>query len=214
MAQYFSLHPQNPERRLIRQAVAILRGGGVIAYPTDSSYALGCQIGNTDALRRLRAIRGVDERHQLTLVCRELTEVGRFARLDNRQFRIVKHATPGPFTFVLPATREVPRRLQHPRRSTIGVRVPAHPVALALLEELDEPLLSSTLILPGQSAPLNDPEQIREQLEHQVALVMDAGPCPAEPTTIVDLALGEPVIIRLGRGDPALIGLAQPVSPD
>jgi tRNA threonylcarbamoyl adenosine modification protein (Sua5/YciO/YrdC/YwlC family) len=208
MAQLFRMHPQNPERRLIRQAVAIIRGGGVVAYPTDSSYALGCRIGDTDAVRRLRAIRGVDERHELTLVCRDLAEIGRFARLDNRQFRIVRLGAPGPFTFLLPATREVPRRLQHPKRSTIGVRVPAHPVTQALLTELDEPLLSSTLILPGETHPLNDPEEIRVRLEKRVDAVIDAGPCAAEPTTVVDLVADEPMLVRRGRGDPTAVGLA------
>ncbi len=207
MAQYFRIHPKDPERRLVKQAVGIIRSGGVVAYPTDSSYALGCRLGDLDAVRRIRDIRGVDERHHLTLVCRDLSEIGRFARLDNRQFRVVRQGTPGPFTFLLPATREVPRRLQHPKRSTIGVRVPSHPVAQALLAELDEPLLSSTLIVAGDDAPLNDPEEIRRRLERRIDLVIDSGPCPAEPTTVVDLHDEEPEIVRRGQGDPATVGL-------
>src|SRR5262249_42304685 len=162
MAQFFEVHPANPQPRLIRQAAAILRAGGVIAYPTDSSYALGCHTGNAGAVRRIRQIRGVDDSHLLTLVLRDLSEIGHFAKLDNRQFRIVRQGTPGRYTFLLPATREVPRRLQHPKRSTVGVRVPAHPVVQALLAELNEPILSSTLILPGAAEPLNDADAISE----------------------------------------------------
>ena len=207
MAQYFVLHPANPQPRLIRQAAEILRDGGVIAYPTDSSYALGCGLGHYEAVRRIRDIRGVDEHHHLTLVLRDLVELGHFARLDNWQFRLVRQGVPGPFTFILPATREVPKRLIHPKRSTVGVRVPEHPVVRALLTELEAPLLSSTLLLPGDEAPLNDPEQIRVRLEHSVDLVIDAGPCAAVPTTVVDLAVEPPVIIRHGAGDPARLGL-------
>ena len=223
MAQYFTVHPVDPQPRLIRQAAAILRQGGVIAYPTDSSYALGCQLGDAAAARRLREIRGVDERHHFTLVCRDLAEIGRYARIDTWQFRILKHATPGSYTFILPATREVPRRLQHPKRSTVGVRVPDHPVVRELLAELGEPILSSTLILPGDPAgatarsrgdagfddnePLNDAREIRERLEHALDLIIDAGPCSLEPTTVVDLAQDPPLITRLGRGDPAKLGL-------
>jgi len=207
MAQYFSMHPTHPQPRLIRQAAAILRAGGVIAYPTDSSYALGCQLVDTAAAKRIRGIRGVDDAHHLTLVCRDLADAGRFTRLANWQFRIVRQGVPGAYTFLLPGTREVPRRLLHPKRSTIGLRVPDHPVVSALLGELGEPILSSTLILPGESAPLNDPESIRIRLEHAVELVIDAGPCSAEPTTIVDLAVEPAAIVRQGRGDPARLGI-------
>jgi tRNA threonylcarbamoyl adenosine modification protein (Sua5/YciO/YrdC/YwlC family) len=207
MAQFFQVHPANPQPRLIRQAATILREGGVIAYPTDSSYALGCHIGDATAARRIRQIRGVDEGHLLTLVLRDLSEIGHFAKLDNWQFRIVRQGTPGAYTFVLPATREVPRRLQHPKRSTVGVRVPDHPVAQALLRELGEPILSSTLMLPG-GEPFSDAEIIRESAGKLLDLVIDAGACPAEPTTVVDLAVVPPVVLRLGAGDPARLGLA------
>jgi tRNA threonylcarbamoyl adenosine modification protein (Sua5/YciO/YrdC/YwlC family) len=207
LAQYFSIHPVDPERRLIRRAAAIVREGGVIAYPTDSSYALGCRIGDAEAAVRIRALRQVDDKHHLTLVCRDLAEVGRYAQLDNWQFRIVKEGVPGSFTFLLPATREVPRRLKHPRRSTIGVRVPDHAVVRALLAELDEPLLSSTLIPPGGDEPLNDPAAIRAQYEHALDLIIDSGACHLEPTTVVDLAVAPPVVRRMGRGDPARLGL-------
>ena len=213
MAQFFSVHPTHPQPRLIRQAAAILRAGGVIAYPTDSSYALGCQLGDAAAARRIRSIRGVDDAHHLTLVCRDLEDAGRFTRLANWQFRIVRQGVPGAYTFLLPGTREVPRRLLHPKRSTIGLRVPDHPVVSALLGELGEPILSSTLILPGESAPLNDPESIRIRLEHAVDLVIDAGPCSAEPTTIVDLAVEPAVIVRQGRGDPARLGIPARATP-
>jgi len=207
MAQFFTVHATHPQPRLVRQAAAILREGGVIAYPTDSSYALGCALGHAAAVARIRTLRGVDERHHLTLVCRDLADIGRFARLDNWQFRIVRQGTPGGFTFLLPATREVPRQLQHPKRRTIGVRVPDHPVVHALLAELGEPILSSTLIPVGETAPLNDPEVIRERYEHHVDAVIDAGPCAATPTTVVDLAVAPPVVTRAGLGDPARLGL-------
>jgi tRNA threonylcarbamoyl adenosine modification protein (Sua5/YciO/YrdC/YwlC family) len=207
MAQYFSIHPVNPQSRLIRHAAAIVREGGVIAYPTDSSYALGCRIRDAVAAARIRALRQVDDKHHLTLVCRDLAELGRYAQLDNWQFRIVKEGVPGSFTFLLPATRAVPRHLKHPRRSTIGVRVPDHAVVRALLAELDEPLLSSTLIPPGASAPLNDPAEIRAEYEHSVDLIIDSGACHLEPTTIVDLAVSPPVVTRMGRGDPTRLGL-------
>jgi tRNA threonylcarbamoyl adenosine modification protein (Sua5/YciO/YrdC/YwlC family) len=207
MAQYFSIHPVNPQSRLIRHAAAIVRGGGVIAYPTDSSYALGCRIGDAVAAARIRNLRQVDDKHHLTLVCRDLAELGRYAQLDNWQFRIVKQGVPGSFTFLLPATRAVPRHLKHPRRSTIGVRVPDHAVVRALLAELDEPLLSSTLIAPGASEPLNDPAEIRAEYEHAVDLIIDSGACHLEPTTIVDLAVSPPAVTRMGRGDPARLGL-------
>lgn len=208
MAQYFSIHPANPQNRLIRRAAEIVRDGGVIAYPTDSSYALGCRLDDADAASRIRALRQVDEDHHLTLVCRDLAEVGRYAQLDNWQFRIVKEGVPGSFTFLLPATRAVPRRLKHPRRSTIGVRVPDHPVVHALLTELSEPLLSSTLIPPGADEPLNDPAAIRVQYEHALDLIIDSGPCHLEPTTVVDLAVAPPAVRRVGRGDLARLGLA------
>lgn len=207
MAQYFTVHPANPQQRLIRQAAVILREGGVIAYPTDSSYALGCQLGDVAAARRLRTIRGIGDHHHLTLVCRDLAQIGHYARIDTWQFRILKHATPGSYTFILPATREVPRRLQHPKRSTVGVRVPDHPVVRALLAEVGEPILSSTLILPGETEPLNEPERIREMLEHSVDLIIDAGACHLEPTTVIDLADVAPTVVRLGRGDPARLGI-------
>lgn len=207
MAQFFQVHPTHPQPRLIRQAAAILRDGGVIAYPTDSSYALGCHIGDSAAAKRIRQIRGVGDTHHLTLVLRDLSEIGHFARLDNWQFRIVRQGTPGSYTFLLPATREVPRRLQHPKRSTVGVRVPDHPVVQALLAELGEPILSSTLILPGASEPLNDADTIRTELERQVDLIIDAGACAAAPTTVVDLAVEPAVIVRRGAGDPARLGI-------
>ncbi len=208
MAQLFAVHPTNPQPRLIRQAAAVLRDGGVIAYPTDSSYALGCQLGETDAARRILAIRGLGDTHHLTIVCRDLADTGRLARLSNWQFKVVRQGIPGPFTFVVPATRDVPRRLQHPKRSTVGIRVPDHPVVMALLAELAEPILSSTLILPGSDAPLNDPEAIRVRLQTTVDLVIDAGPCSNVPTTVVDLASEPPVVVRLGAGDPAKLGLS------
>jgi tRNA threonylcarbamoyl adenosine modification protein (Sua5/YciO/YrdC/YwlC family) len=207
MAQFFSIHPVNPQPRLIRQAAAIVRAGGIIAYPTDSSYALGCHIGDVAAAQRIRELRGVDASHYLTLMCRDLAEVGRFAQLDNWHFRIVKQGIPGSYTFLLPATREVPRRLKHPKRSTVGVRVPDHAVVQALLAEMGEPLLSSTLIPPGASEPLNDAENIRLRYNGQLDLIIDSGACHLEPTTVVDLAVLPPVVARLGRGDPARLGL-------
>lgn len=207
MSQRFTLHPTHPQPRLVRAAAAIIREGGVVAYPTDSSYALGCRVREGDAARRIRVLRGVDLRHHLTLVCKDLAQVGVYARMDNWQFRIVRQGTPGSYTFLLPASREVPRAVQHPRRSTIGVRVPDHPVVRALLAELGEPILSSTLILPGAGEPLADAGDIRNALEQQLDLVVDAGTCPATPTTVVDLAADPPVIVRLGAGDPARLGL-------
>ena len=203
MAQLFTIHPENPQPRLVRQAAEIVRGGGVIVYPTDSCCALGCRIGDKAAMERIRAIREVDERHHLTLVCRDLAEIGQYARVDNAQFRLLKAATPGSYTFILQATKEVPKRLMHPSRRTIGLRVPDHKVAQALLDELGEPLLSSTLILPGDELPLNDPDEIRERLERRVELVIDAGPCGIVPTTVVDLTGDMPAITRVGKGSPA-----------
>jgi len=200
MAQYFELHPDNPQLRLIRRAAEIVRTGGVIAYPTDSCYALGCHIGDAAALERVRRIRGADRHHHFTLVCRDLSEIARYARIDTWQFRILKAATPGPFTFLLPATRETPRRLQHPKRRTIGIRVPDHSVPQMLLAELGEPIMSSTLLLPGQELPLTDGDQIRSLLEHQLDAILDGGHCGIEPTTVVDLAVSPPVVVRAGRG--------------
>jgi len=200
MAQYFSVHPENPQPRLVRHAVEIIREGGVIAYPTDSCYALGCHIGDKAAMERIRRIRDVDERHHFTLVCRNLSEVGQFAKVDNLQYRLIRANTPGSYTFILRATRDVPRRLLTPRH-TIGVRIPDHIVAQALLEALGEPLLSSTLILPAHGQPLNDAQEIRRFLEHQVDLVIDAGPCGGEVTTVIDLATDAPRLVREGRGD-------------
>jgi tRNA threonylcarbamoyl adenosine modification protein (Sua5/YciO/YrdC/YwlC family) len=207
MAQLFTVHPANPQPRLIKQAAAILRDGGVLAYPTDSSYALGCAVGNGEGVRRIRQIRGVDDHHHMTLVLRDLSAIGHYARLDNWQFKIVRQGTPGPFTFLLPATREVPRRLQHPKRSTVGVRVPDHPVVQALLAELEGPILSSTLILAGSADALNEAAVIRERLEKLVDGVIDAGACPAAPTTVVDLAVEPPVIVRQGAGAAGRLGL-------
>src|SRR6266498_2081080 len=210
MTQVLTVHPTNPQPRLLRLAAQALRNGGVIAYPTDSSYALGCRLDDAEAAQRVRAIRALDAGHHLTLMCRSMADIGHFARLDNWQFRIVRQGTPGSFTYLLPATKEVPRRLQHPKRSTVGVRVPDHPVVHALLAELGEPILSSTLILPDGSAPLNDAEAIRQALERQIDLIIDAGPCGAQPTTVVDLATDPAVIVRLGGGDPVRLGLARP----
>jgi tRNA threonylcarbamoyl adenosine modification protein (Sua5/YciO/YrdC/YwlC family) len=200
VAEYLELHPRDPQPRLIRKAAEIVRAGGVIAYPTDSCYALGCHIGDKDALERIRRIRDADRHHHFTLVCRNLAEIGRYARVDTPQFRLLKSATPGPFTFLLPATRETPKRLQHPKRRTIGIRVPEHRVPHLLLAELAEPLLSSTLLLPGDTEPLTDGQQIRERLEHQVDAVLDGGHCGTEPTTVVDLTVTPPVILRQGKG--------------
>jgi tRNA threonylcarbamoyl adenosine modification protein (Sua5/YciO/YrdC/YwlC family) len=200
MAQYFSVHPDNPQPRLVKHAVEIIRDGGVIAYPTDSCYALGCHIGDKAAMEKIRRIRKVDERHHFTLVCRDLSEVGQFAKVDNLQFRLMRANTPGSYTFILRATRDVPRRLLTPRH-TIGVRIPDHPVALALLHELGEPLLSSTLILPEHGVALNDAHEIRRHLEHELDLVIDSGPCNGEVTTVVDLSAEAPRLVREGKGD-------------
>ncbi len=207
MAQYFELHPQNPQSRLIDQAARLLHEGGLAAIPTDSSYALVCHLDDKAAAERLRRLRGVDERHHLTLLCRDLSELASYARVDNRQFRLLKLATPGPYTFILEATKEVPRRLSHPSRRTIGLRVPEHRVTQALLERLGQPLLGTTLIPPGDEQPLNDPQDIRERFEHGLQAVLDAGACPMEPTTVIDLTGAEPVLVRLGRGDPQALGL-------
>ncbi len=206
MSQFFTLHPTHPESRLIKRAAEIVRGGGVIAYPTDSCYALGCHIGDKTAMERIRKIRDVDERHHFTLVCRDLSEIGTFAKVNNAQYRLLKAHTPGSYTFILQATRELPRRIAHPKRATIGVRVPEHVAALALLAELNEPLLSSTLMLPNEAEPLNDAEEIRAKLNHQVDLILDGGACGVAPTTIIDLSGDEPILVRQGKGDSAVFG--------
>lgn len=207
MSQFFSIHPLNPQHRLIKQAAEIMRKGGIVVYPTDSCYALGCHIGDKAAMERIRTIRGIDERHHLSLVCRDLSELAVYARVDNRQFRLLKAATPGSYVFILEATRELPKRLQHPKRRTIGLRIPDHPVVHALLAELGEPILSSTLLLPGDEMPHTDAQEIREQLEHQVDLILDGGSCGIEPTTVVDLTGPAPVITRAGKGSLAPFGL-------
>jgi tRNA threonylcarbamoyl adenosine modification protein (Sua5/YciO/YrdC/YwlC family) len=207
MSQYFEVHPVNPQPRLLRQAAQILHDGGVAAIPTDSSYALACHLDDKAAAEQLRRIRQVDDRHHLTLLCRDLSELASYARVDNRQYRLLKLATPGPFTFILEATKEVPRRLSHPSRRTIGLRVPDHPVTSALLDLVGQPLIATTLIAPGESEPMNDPLEIRERFEKQVQAIVDAGACPMQPTTVIDLTGDAPAIVRLGRGDPALLGL-------
>ena len=209
MSQYFAVHPTHPQPRLIARAAAIIRDNGIIAYPTDSCYAIGCHIGDKDAMQRLRTIRQIDDKHHLTLMCRDLSEIATYAQVDNVQYRLLKKTTPGSYTFILRASREVPRRLLHPRRKTIGVRVPEHAVAHALLSALGEPLLSATLILPGDAFPLNDGEEIRTRLERAVDLVLDAGSCGMEPTTIVDLTGASPQLVRHGRGSPEPFGLEQ-----
>jgi len=203
MAQYFQIHPDNPQKRLVQQAVNIVREGGVIAYPTDSSYALGCHIGDKAAMERIRRIRQVDDKHNFTLVCRDLSEIALYARVSNSDYRILKAHTPGPYTFILTASREVPRRLQNPKRKTIGLRIPDNNIARALLEELGEPLMSSTLILPGEMLPMSDPHEIRERLQHEVDAVIDGGYCGLEPTTVVVLDNGEAEVVRVGCGDTA-----------
>jgi tRNA threonylcarbamoyl adenosine modification protein (Sua5/YciO/YrdC/YwlC family) len=203
MARYFDIHPDNPQRRAISQVADIVRGGGVIAYPTDSCYALGCQLGNTDGLARLRAIRGLDDKHHLTLVCRDFAQLGKFAEVPNSVFRAIKAATPGSYTFILAATKEVPRRLQHPGKKTVGVRIPRHVAAQALLAELGEPLVSTTLLLPGHDEPMTDGWQINEESGHALDAVLDSGDCGTEPTTVIDFSGDEPEIIRYGAGDPA-----------
>ena len=207
MAQYFSVHPDNPQARLLKQAVQLLHQGQVLAVPTDSSYALVCHVDDKAAVDQLRRIRGVDEKHHLTLLCRDLSELANYARVDNRQFRLIKQATPGPFTFILEATKEVPRRLSHPQRKTIGLRVPEHKVLEELLGLHGAPLIATTLIPPGEEQPLNDPQEIRERLEHQIGAVIDAGACALEPTTVIDMTQDEPEVLRRGQGDPAILGL-------
>jgi len=207
VAQFFSIHPDNPQPRLLRRAADIVRSGGVIVYPTDSCYALGCRLGEKAAMERIRSIRRLDERHHFALVCRDLAELALYALVDNQQFRMLKAATPGSYTLILKATREVPKRLRHPSRKTIGLRLPDHKVARALLAELGEPLLSSTLLLPGDELPLNDGQEIRARLEHQVDLILECGSCGITPTTVVDLTGPAPVVTRQGRGGLQPFGL-------
>jgi tRNA threonylcarbamoyl adenosine modification protein (Sua5/YciO/YrdC/YwlC family) len=207
MSQRFEVHPQNPQPRLLKQAAQILHEGGVVAVPTDSSYALVCRLDDKAAAEQLRRIRGVDDKHHLTLLCRDLSELASYARVDNRQYRLLKLGTPGPFTFILEATKEVPRRVSHPSRRTIGLRVPEHRVLQELLAQFGQPLLGTTLIPPGESEPLNDATEIRERFQKLIQAVVDAGACPMSPTTVIDLSGDEPELLRQGRGDPALLGL-------
>ena len=208
MSQYFEVHPDNPQPRLLRQAVQILHAGGIAAIPTDSSYALVCHLDDKAAAQNLRRIRGVDDKHHLTLLCRDLSELASYARVDNKQYRLLKLGTPGPFTFILEATKEVPRRVSHPSRRTIGLRVPEHAVTQALLEMLGQPLLATTLIAPGESEPMNDPHQIRDHFQKLIQAVVDAGACAMQPTTVVDLSGAAPVLVRQGRGNAGLLGLS------
>ena len=201
MSQYFQIHPDNPQQRLIKTAVEMIRDGAVVAYPTDSAYALGCHLEDKKALDRIRRIRRVDDKHNFTLMCRDLSEIATYAKVDNACYRVLNSHTPGAYTFILEGTREVPRRLLHPKRRTIGIRIPDHAVTLALLAELNEPLMSTTLILPGEEMPMTDAEEIREQLEHQVDLVIDGGHCGIDPTTVVDMTADVPRVAREGRGD-------------
>jgi tRNA threonylcarbamoyl adenosine modification protein (Sua5/YciO/YrdC/YwlC family) len=207
MSQHFHLHPDNPQHRLIREAVKLLKAGGVMVYPTDSCYAIGCMIGNKDGMERIRTLRGVDDKHMFTLICRDLSEIARFALVDNKQYRMLKASTPGGYTFILEATKEVPRRLQHPKRSTIGLRVPEHAVVSMLLAELDEPILSMTLQLPGDDYPLNDPEDILDRIGNRIDVMLDSGFCGIESTTVVDLSGAVPELIRRGTGDVRRLGL-------
>jgi len=200
MSQYFEIHPTHPQPRLIKQAVDIIHQGGVIAYPTDSSYALGCHIGDKDALTRLRRIRKMDDKHNLTLVCRDLSEIATYAKIENTDYRLLKSLTPGPYTFLLNATAEVPRRLMHPKRRTIGIRVVDHPIVRALLEELGQPIMSCTLIMPGDEFPLNEADEIRDKLEHHVDLIIDGGHCGSQPTTVIRMTGGVPELVRQGKG--------------
>lgn len=200
MSQFFEIHPENPQKRLIRRAVEILREGAVIAYPTDSSYALGCMIGDKNAMETIRRIRKLDDKHNFTLMCRDLAEIATYAKVDNSAFRLLKAHTPGPYTFIFKATHEVPRRLQHAKRRTIGIRIPNHPIAQALLEELGEPMMSSTLILPGADYAEVDPNEIRDRLEHELGAIIDSGGCAPEPTTVLDMTDGSPQVMREGLG--------------
>ncbi len=206
MSQFFQIHADNPQQRLINQAAEIIHKGGIVAMPTDSSYALVCHLDDKDAVTRLRRIRGVDDKHLLTLLCRDLAEIALYAKVDNKQYRLLKAATPGSYTMILEATKEVPRRVSHPSRKTIGLRVPENRIALALLEQLGQPLLGTTLILPGDDLPLTNADSVRERIEKQVDLIIDGGACSLDPTTVVDLSGDEPVLIRAGRGPLALFG--------
>ena len=207
MSQYFEVHPDNPQPRVLKQAVQILHGGGIAAIPTDSSYAFVCHLDDKAAAENLRRIRGVDDKHHLTLLCRDLSELASYARVDNRQYRLLKSGTPGPFTFILEATKEVPRRVSHPSRRTVGLRVPAHAVTQALLEQLGQPLLATTLIAPGETEPMNDPHEIRDRFQKLIQAVVDAGACPMQPTTVIDLTDDVPLLVRRGCGDATLLGL-------
>ncbi len=206
MARYFDVHPVDPQPRSINQVVEILRADGLVAYPTDSCYALGIQLGNRDGLERIRRLRHLDDKHHFTLVCRDFAQLGQLVHLSNAAFRAVKAATPGPYTFILSATAEVPKRLMHPKKRTVGVRIPEHPVVRSLLEALGEPILSSTLLLPGDAEPLTDGWQIKERLDHEVDAVVDSGECGAVPTTVVDYSEDVPEVVRVGAGDPARFG--------
>lgn len=206
MAQFFHLHPQNPQKRLISRAAEILQSGGIAVYPTDSCYAIGCQIGNKEALLRLRRIRNLDENHNLTLMCKDLSEIGTYARVSNSAFRLMKALTPGPYTFLLIATRDVPKRLQHPKRKTIGVRVPDNAITLAMLEEMHQPVLTTSLILPKRDLPMNDPEHINDELGDSVDVIIDGGIGGLDSTTVIDLTGDTPEIVRPGKGDTAVIG--------
>ena len=208
MAQYFEAHPDNPQPRLLKQAALLLQKGGIVAVPTDSSYALVCHLDDKNAVDRLRRIRQVDEKHHLTLLCRDLSELANYARVDNRQYRLLKLGTPGPYTFILEATKEVPRRVSHPSRKTIGIRVPDHRVALALIDAAGSPLLSTTLIPRDETLPLNDAQEIVARYQHDLAAIVDGGSCPFEPTTVIDLTAEAPQVVRVGRGDPAELGLS------
>ncbi len=208
MSQFFEIHPDNPQARYIKMAADVIQSGGIVALPTDSCYALVCRLDDKNAVDRLRRIRGIDEKHHLTLLCRDLSEVSSYAKVDNRQYRLLKAATPGSFTFILPATKEVPRRLSHPSRKTIGLRVPDNRIAHALLEELAQPLLGTTLILPGDENPLSDPNEINDRLHKLVDLVIDGGACSLVPTTVIDMSSDEPTLVRQGRGDASAFGLS------
>lgn len=204
MAQFFQVHPENPQQRLVHQAVEILRGGGIIIYPTDSSYAIGCRVGDKTAMDHIRRIRRLDDKHNFTLVCRDLSEIALYTKLGNQQYRLIKRLTPGPYTFILKATKQVPKRLMHPKRKTIGIRIPDNRVALALLDELNEPILSSTLILPGEELPMMDPYDMKQTLESQIDLIIDGGYCGYDPTTVVVMEDDEPWVARHGKGDVSL----------
>jgi tRNA threonylcarbamoyl adenosine modification protein (Sua5/YciO/YrdC/YwlC family) len=207
MSQFFQIHPENPQLRLIKQAAQIIHDGGIVALPTDACYALVCHLDDKAAVERLRRIRGIDDKHHLTLLCRDLSEIAQYAKVDNRQYRMLKAATPGPYTVILEATKEVPRRLSHPSRKTIGLRVPENMIAGALLEELRQPLLGTTLILPDGDQPLSDAQDIRDAIDKQIELIIDGGACSLEPTTVIDLSAGDPVLVRQGRGDAGAFGL-------